>query len=101
MTLIEKINARYVGAISEIERIKTAPPETPQQHYDLKKAIAKGHQPTKQVKKLDAFIAELRSERIAILKGVQEVKELVVASNEIPSDIKEIIIRRIGKDEYL
>lgn len=77
MTLVEKLNKQYDQAIAELRSTIDAPPCTPQQRYDLKKAQRAGRTGKRSTAQIERLIHELETERRYILKGVGEVVALI------------------------
>ena len=95
-TLIELTDARYAAALGELEDLKTAPPMTPQQRFDRKKALAEGRSPVRQQKKISALQDELARECEMVIKGIRATYELVERM-DIDDKIKVYILKQIGQ----
>lgn len=78
MKLIEQIDAKYVQAKRELDKVISGRHDTAQARYDRKKALAKGHEPKRYTAGIERIRHELDVERRWVLKGATETLEYLL-----------------------
>lgn len=78
MKLLEQIDAKYVQAKRELDKVISGRHNTAQARYDRKKALARGYEPKRYTAGIERIRHELDVERRWVLKGAAEALEYLL-----------------------
>lgn len=93
-TLVEFIALKYQQAFEDIEEVKNAGPQSPQERYDWKKSLRKGKIHQRQTAGFDKMRHEMEVEHRYVLRGVQEALDFI--KNIVPEEEYLRIEKEIG-----
>lgn len=96
MTLVEKVNGRYVEAARNLTEIYESPPSTYREKYDYNKAVKAGRRPVKQTKQTLQIAHELETELKYVNIGMDYVIQFIQEANINAGGAYSELLEQIG-----